>query len=144
MSRSGKPVIGVLGVGGYLPDRVVTNADLALRADVTDDWVVSRTGIRTRRVASADESTADLAVAAARVALADAGLAPGDIDEIVVATETPEAFFPDTAAFVQDRLGAREIPAYDLGGSGCAGFVLALDIARTRAQAGRRILVTGV
>ena len=139
------PRIGLLGLGAYLPERVMTNAEWAEHVDTTDAWIVERTGIHRRRFAADDESTADLAVRAARNALEDAGLGPGDIDEIVVATDTPEVYSPDTASFLQARLGTREIPAYDLGSSGCAGFVLALDVARARAlQKDRKVLVVGV
>jgi len=133
-------------MGLCLPSRVMTNEDWAAHVETSDEWIRARTGIRERRLAAEDESTADLAVAAARHALDDAGLDPKDLDEIIVATDTPEVYTPDTASFVQFRLGAREIPSYDLGGSGCAGFVLALDIARVRAIMGgtRRILVVGV
>ena len=117
-----------------MPKRVMTNEEWAQYVDTSDEWITTRTGIKRRHVAAEDESTADLAVAAAEGALADAGLTPPDIDEIIVATDTPEVYTPDTASFIQQRLGAREIPAYDLAGSGCAGFVLALDIARSRAQ----------
>ena len=137
--------VGLLGLGGYLPARVMTNEDWAARLDTSDEWITRRTGIRTRRIAAEDETTVDLAVAAARVALEDAGLTAQEVDEIVVASDTPEAYSPDTAAFVQHRLGAREIPAYDLGSSGCAGFVLGLDVARARIGAsGRKALVIGV
>ena len=137
--------IGLLGLGVYLPERVMTNDEWAEYVDTSDDWIVARTGIHTRRIAADDESTADLALAAARAALADGGFEPADINEIVLATDTPEVFAPDTAAYVQARLGVGHIPCYDLAGSGCAGFVLALDIARSRALAdGRRVLVIGV
>ena len=137
--------VGILGLGAYLPERVMTNDEWAEHVDTSDEWITSRTGIRERRVAAEDESTADLAVRAAESALEDAGLTAGDIDEIIVATDTPEVYLPDTASFVQTRLGAREITAYDLGGSGCAGFVLALDIARTRAHlSNKRVLIIGV
>ncbi|MGD8280561.1 MAG: beta-ketoacyl-ACP synthase III [Gemmatimonadota bacterium] len=137
--------IGLLGLGAYLPERVMTNDEWAEHVDTSDEWIRSRTGIETRRVAAPDQSTADLAVAAAERALADAGLDAQDIDEIIVATDTPEVYIPDTASFVQTRLGAREVTAYDLGGSGCAGFVLGLDVARARALLGnRRVLVVGV
>ncbi len=87
----------------------------------------------------------DLAAAAAQKAIEDAGLTPADIDEIIVATDTPEAYTPDTASFLQHRLGCREIPAYDLGGSGCAGFIQALDVARARMLlTPRTILIVGV
>jgi len=136
--------VGLLGVGAYVPERVMSNADWAEYVDTTDQWIRERTGIKTRRIAAPDQSTADLALAAAKDALQDARLEPTDIDEILVATDTPEVYCPDTASFVQHRLGARPIPAYDLGGSGCAGFVLGLDIARARSSAASRILVVGV
>ena len=137
--------IGLLGLGAYLPQRVMTNDEWARYVDTTDEWITARTGIKRRRVAAPEESTADLAVAAARSALEACSLGPGDVDEIIVATDTPEMLVPDTAAFVQHRLGAREVPAYDLAGSGCAGFLLALDIARGRALLRRaRVLVVGV
>jgi 3-oxoacyl-[acyl-carrier-protein] synthase-3 len=121
----------------------MSNGEWAAYVDTTDQWILERTGIKTRRVAAPEQSTADLAVAAAQDALQDAGLSATEIDEIIVATDTPEVYCPDTASFVQHRLGARPIPAYDLGGSGCAGFVLALDIARARSTATSRILVVG-
>lgn len=137
--------IGLLGLGIYLPERVMTNDEWAEYVDTSDEWIVARTGIRTRRIAADEESTADLALAAAQAALADGAFEPADIDEIVLATDTPEVFAPDTAAYVQARLGVGHIPCYDLAGSGCAGFVLALDIARSRVLGnGRRILVIGV
>ncbi len=143
-TRSPHP-IGLLGLGVYLPERVMTNDEWTEYVDTSDEWIVTRTGIHTRRIAGDEESTADLALAAARAALADGAFEPADIDEIVLATDTPEVFIPDTAAYVQTRLGVGHIPCYDLGGSGCAGFVLALDIARSRALAdGRRVLVIGV
>ncbi len=135
--------VGLLGVGAYVPERVMSNGEWAAYVDTTDQWILERTGIKTRRVAAPEQSTADLAVAAAQDALQDAGLSATEIDEIIVATDTPEVYCPDTASFVQHRLGARPIPAYDLGGSGCAGFVLALDIARARSTATSRILVVG-
>jgi 3-oxoacyl-[acyl-carrier-protein] synthase III len=139
------PSVGLLGLGGYLPARVMTNADWAARLDTSDAWITQRTGIRERRIAAADETTVDLAAAAAQVALADAGMTARDVDEIIVASDTPEAYSPDTAAFVQHRLGAREIPAFDLGSSGCAGFLLGLDVARARiGGSGRKALVIGV
>jgi len=123
----------------------MTNDEWTAYVDTSDEWIRSRTGIERRRIAAPDESTADLAVAAARSALDDARLTATDIDEIIVATDTPEVYTPDTASFVQHRLGARPVPAFDLGGSGCAGFVLALDLAHTRArEGGRRVLVVGV
>lgn len=137
--------IGILGFGSYVPERVMTNADWSKLIDTDDEWILSRTGIRERRFAADDETTLDLAAQAARGAIADAGLTPGDIDEIIVASDTPEVYTPDTAAHLQHRIGAGEVTAYDLGGSGCAGFVLALDIARTRVHMStKKVLVVGV
>ncbi|HET8774386.1 MAG TPA: beta-ketoacyl-ACP synthase III [Thermoanaerobaculia bacterium] len=137
--------VGLLGIGAYLPARIMENEEWAQYVDTTDAWIVERTGIHRRRVAAEHETTVDLAVSAAQVALARAGVAAADLAEIIVATDTPEVVNPDTAAFVQHRLGAGEIPAYDLGGSGCAGFVQALDVARARVLVGRDpVLVIGV
>lgn len=136
---------GLIGLGAYVPERVMTNADWAARLDTSDEWIQSRTGIRERHFAADGENTLEMGLAAARVALDDAGLVPADVDEIILATDTPEVFNPDTAAFVQHALGAREIPAYDLAGSGCAGFLQALDLGRARAMVdGRTVLVLGV
>jgi len=134
-----------LGFGGYVPERVMTNDDWAALVDTTDEWITQRTGIKRRRVAAEDETTLTLAANAAEVAIKDAGLTPSDIGEIIIATDTPELYTPDTAALLQHRLGCAHIPVYDLGGSGCAGFVQALDIARARiAFAPRNVLVVGV
>lgn len=135
----------ILGFGGYVPERVMTNDDWAELIDTSDEWITQRTGIRERRVAADNESTLDLAAVAAERALEDAGLTAADIDEIIVATDTPEVYTPDTAAFLQHRLGAGEVPAFDLGGSGCAGFVQGLDVARARIHfEPKRVLVVGV
>jgi len=137
--------IGILGFGSYVPERVMTNDDWAELVDTDDEWITQRTGIKERRFAAADQTTLDLAASAAEKAIADAGITAADLDEIIVATDTPEVYTPDTAAFLQDRLGAGEVTAYDLGGSGCAGFVLALDVAKARIQAtSKKVLVVGV
>lgn len=136
---------GILGFGGYVPERVMTNDDWAKLVDTTDEWITTRTGIKERRFAADDESTLDLAEAAAQRAIKDSGLVADDIDEIILATDTPELYTPDTSSLLQDRLGARNIPTYDLGGSGCAGFVQALDVARARIHLEpKRVLVVGV
>ncbi|MCI0425473.1 MAG: ketoacyl-ACP synthase III [Actinobacteria bacterium] len=135
----------IMGFGGYAPARVVTNDDWAAMVETSDEWITQRTGIKRRRFAAADESTMTLAVNAARVAMTDAGVDADDIDEIILATDTPEMMTPDTAALVQHELGCRNIPTYDLGGSGCAGFVQAIDVAASRiAVMPKRILVIGV
>jgi 3-oxoacyl-[acyl-carrier-protein] synthase-3 len=137
--------IGILSVGRYLPARVMSNDEWARYVDTTSEWIVARTGIENRRIAADDETTVDLAVAAARAALERAWLKATDVAEIIVATDTPEVASPDTAAFVQHRLGAREVPSYDLAGSGCAGFIQALDVARARVLTGHDpVLVIGV
>jgi 3-oxoacyl-[acyl-carrier-protein] synthase-3 len=135
----------VLGFGGYTPERVMTNDDWSRLVDTDDEWITSRTGIKRRRFAADDESTLDLASHASSRAIEDAGLEPEDVDEVIVATDTPEVYTPDTASLLQDRLGLRNIPAYDLGGSGCAGWVQAVDVARARiAFEPKRVLVVGV
>jgi len=137
--------IGILGLGAYVPERVMTNDDWAEYVDTSDEWITARTGIKTRRIAAENQSTVDLAVAAAERALDDAGVTADEVDEIIVATDTPEVYIPDTAPFVQQRLGAREVPTFDLAGSGCAGFVLGLDVARSRVGSGdKRVLLIGV
>ena len=135
----------IMGFGGYVPERIMSNDDWAALVDTSDEWITTRTGIKRRRFAADDESTLDLAASAAGKALADAGIGADGVDEIIVATDTPEVYTPDTASLLQDRLGCGNIPTYDLGGSGCAGFVQALDVARARVYfAPRRILVVGV
>ena len=141
----GGTVTGLLGFGGYVPERVMTNDDWAQLVDTTDEWITVRTGIKRRRFAADGESTLDLAAAAAERALVDAGMTADDVDEIIVATDTPEVYTPDTASLLQHRLGCRTIPTYDLGGSGCAGFVQAVDVARSRIHfEPKRIVVVGV
>jgi len=138
-------VTHILGFGGYAPPHVVTNDDWARTLDTSDEWITQRTGIKRRRHAGPDETTMTMAAEAAANALKDADLTPADVDEIVLATDTPEMMTPDTAALVQNRLGCRNIPTYDLGGSGCAGFVQALDVARSRIIVDpKKILVIGV
>lgn len=135
----------IMGFGGYVPERIVTNEDWARMVDTSDEWITQRTGIKRRRFAADDESTMTLAANAGAEAIKDAGLSVDDVDEIVVATDTPEMMTPDTAALVQHYLGCRNVPAYDLGGSGCAGFLQALDVAKARITvAPKRILVIGV
>jgi 3-oxoacyl-[acyl-carrier-protein] synthase-3 len=123
----------------------MSNDDWAQYVDTSDEWITTRTGIKNRRIAADDQTTVDLAAAAARAAIEDAGLTIDAIDEIIIATDTPEVTIPDTAPYLQTALGAREIPSYDLAGSGCAGFVLGLDVARSRAMSNeKKILLVGV
>jgi 3-oxoacyl-[acyl-carrier-protein] synthase-3 len=134
----------VLGVGGYLPERVLTNAELAGMVDTTDEWIVQRTGIRQRHIAAKGEVTSDLAIAAAKAALANAGIEAADIDLIVLATATPDNTFPSTAVTVQAALGITHGAAFDLQAV-CSGFVFALSTADCMLSSGRfrRALVIG-
>lgn len=134
----------VRGVGSCLPARTLTNADLAQMVDTSDEWIVQRTGIRERHIAGDDELTSDLAVKAARAALADAGLEPGDIDLIVLATSTPDNTFPATAVSVQAALGITQGAAFDLQAV-CSGFVFAVATADNFLKSGsfKRALVIG-
>jgi len=118
----------VTGVGSYLPEQVVTNADLAEFVDTSDEWIVERTGIRQRHKARDDQPTSDLAVEAAKKALADAGRTAAEIDLIVVATTTPDMTFPSVASIVQRKLGAPTCIAFDVQAV-CSGFVYALSVA---------------
>ena len=118
----------VTGVGGYLPDEVVTNDDLAKFVDTTNDWIVERTGIRQRHRAAPDQAVSDLAVEAAKKALVAAGRTAEDLDLIIVATTTPDLTFPATAAIVQRKLGAPTGIAFDVQAV-CSGFVYALSVA---------------
>ncbi|MBX3429073.1 MAG: ketoacyl-ACP synthase III [Hyphomonadaceae bacterium] len=116
------------GVGSYLPDRVLTNAELAHRVDTSDEWIVERTGIRERRIAADDQRTSDLACEASVKALAAAGRDAKDIDLVIVATATPDLTFPATAARVQAELGVTQGAAFDLQAV-CSGFIFALSTA---------------
>ncbi|WP_308446459.1 beta-ketoacyl-ACP synthase III [Chitinimonas sp. BJYL2] len=118
----------ISGTGSYLPVTVLTNAELAARVETTDDWIVSRTGIRERRIAAPDELTSDLALKASQAALDAAGLTPADIDLIIVATTTPDVVFPSTACILQKKLGAHGSAAFDVQAV-CAGFAYALSTA---------------
>ena len=131
-------------VGGYLPERIVTNEDLVSMVDTSDEWIRQRTGICQRHIVAEDEKTSDLACHAARKALAGAGLEATDIDLIIIATSTPDDTFPSTATRVQHMLGATSAIAFDVQAV-CAGFVYALDIADAMLRAGRgkRAIVIG-
>jgi 3-oxoacyl-[acyl-carrier-protein] synthase-3 len=132
------------GVGSYLPERVLTNEELARMVDTSDEWIVERTGIRERRIAAPGELTSDLALAAAKAALADADIGADEIDLILVATSTPDQTFPATATAVQARLGITQGAAFDLQAV-CSGFVYALTIADAFIRSGQatNVLVIG-
>ena len=133
-----------ISCGHYLPSRIVTNEELAVRIDTTDEWITTRTGIRQRHVAADGEKTSDLAIAAARAALENAGLTGADIDVIVLATATPDQTFPATATRVQHAIGMNGGFAFDLHAV-CAGFIYAVANANSLILSGmaRRVLVIG-
>jgi len=134
----------IVGTGGYLPERVVTNDEFAKRLDTSDAWIRERTGIAERRIADESQASSDLALEASRAALAAAQLAAGDIDLIIVATSTPDMVFPSTACMVQHKLGIVGCPAFDVQAV-CSGFVYALTVADSMIRTGsaRRALVIG-
>jgi 3-oxoacyl-[acyl-carrier-protein] synthase-3 len=134
----------IAGCGGYLPERVLTNAELARMVDTSDEWIAERTGIRERRIAAEGEFTSDLAIAAAKQALANAKVAASEIDLVVVATATPDDTFPATACRVQAELGIMRGAAFDVQAV-CTGFIYALAIADNFIKAGQfgKALVIG-
>ena len=134
----------ILGTGSYLPVRVLTNAELERMVDTTDQWIVDRTGIRERHLAADDESASTMGLEAARRALDAAGVDAKQVDLIIVATTTPDLVFPATACLIQERLGIRECPAFDVQAV-CTGFVYALTIAEKfiRTGSARCALVIG-
>ena len=117
----------VAGVGSYVPTRVLTNADLEKLVETTNEWILTRTGIKERRIAAADEFTSDMAAAAAQKAMTMAGVTAEQIDLIIVATVTPDMPFPNTACLVQRKLGARRAAAFDVEAA-CSGFIYAMEI----------------
>jgi len=136
--------VSITGLGAHVPERVLTNAELAQMVDTSDEWIVTRTGIHERRIAGPDEALSDICLPAAREALDRAGVQPSSLDLIIVATVTPDMFFPATAALLADELGASEAAAYDLS-AGCTGFMYAMAQASAMLAAGlgRRALVVG-
>jgi 3-oxoacyl-[acyl-carrier-protein] synthase-3 len=136
--------VSITGLGCRVPDRVVTNDELAQYVDTSDEWIRERTGIRERRMASKEEALSDVALPACRDALAQAGVAGSDIDLLIVATVTPDMAFPSTGAILADRLGAADAAAYDLS-AGCTGFMYALAQAYGMLAGGlaKRALVVG-
>ena len=112
----------IIGTGGYLPKRIMSNKELEEIVDTSDEWIRERSGIKRRRIAADDEKTSDMALAAANNALASAAIDVTDIDLIVVATTTADKVFPSTACIVQRRLGLEKIPAFDINAA-CSGFI---------------------
>jgi 3-oxoacyl-[acyl-carrier-protein] synthase III len=142
-AQAGCPVT-ITGLGCHVPEKVVTNDDLSKLVDTSDEWIVTRTGIRERRFASDEEALTDIALPAARAALESAGVRGSDIDLLIVATVTPDMTFPASAALIADQLGSHDAAAYDLS-AGCTGFMYAVAQAYGMVAAGlvERALVVG-
>src|SRR5216684_5214583 len=130
-TRSGKPqrTVSIIGTGSYVPEKILTNADLSRMVDTSDEWITTRTGIKERRIAAKDECTSEMATKAALKAMEQANVKPIEIDLILVATATPDMVFPDTACFVQTKIGPNKAACLDVSAA-CAGFLFALEIAQ--------------
>lgn len=142
---NGKRSVGILATGSYTPERVLSNFDLEKMVDTSDEWIVTRTGIRERRISAPDQASSDLAYEAAKKALEKAKLSPEQLDMIIVATVTPDTMFPSTACILQDKLGATRAAAMDLSAA-CTGFLYGITTATQFIQNGlyKYILVVGV
>ncbi|HMP76007.1 MAG TPA: beta-ketoacyl-ACP synthase III [Kiritimatiellia bacterium] len=140
----GIPQACIVATGSYVPQRVLTNAELEKMVDTTDEWIVTRTGIKERHIAAPDEATSDMGAEAARRALANAGISAEDVDIIIVATITPDMGFPNTACFIQAKIGAKNAFCFDIEAA-CSGFVYGLDLARQYIGTGsaKTVLVVG-
>lgn len=136
---------GVIGIGKYVPERVLTNADLEKIVETSDEWIKTRTGIEERRLADDDVDTSDMAYFAAKKAIEDANLSPKDIDMIMVATVTPDTPFPSVACMIQDKLGANTVPAMDISAA-CSGFMYGMITAKQFIDTNtyKHVLVVGV
>lgn len=134
---------GILGTGSALPERILSNADLEQMVDTNDEWIVTRTGIRERRIAAAGEATSDYAAVACERALEAAGVSASEVDLVMCATVTPDMAFPATACIIQDRIGASHAAAFDLSAA-CSGFLYGLSIAKAYVESGiyRYVLVS--
>jgi 3-oxoacyl-[acyl-carrier-protein] synthase-3 len=135
----------ITGTGHYCPERVMTNFDLEKLVDTSDEWILTRTGIRERRIAAPEEASSDLALAAARGALESAGIGPEDLDGIIVGTVSGDMVFPATSCLVQDRLGAAKAAAFDINAA-CCGFIYGVNAAHSLISTGQmgKVLVVGV
>jgi len=135
---------GIIGVGKYVPEQVITNKDLELRMDTSDEWIRTRTGIEERRIAPDDVNTSDMAYIAAKNAIEDSGLQPEDIDLILVATITPDQPFPTVACILQEKLGCTKAAAMDISAA-CAGFMYGMITAKQFIENGayKNVLVVG-
>lgn len=138
------PSVIIAGIGSYVPPRILTNDDLSHMVDTSDEWIRTRTGIRERRIADENEHTSDMGVKAARKAIEKAGLQLDDIDLVIVATITPDMPFPSTACLIQNKLGLRKVPCFDVEAA-CSGFLYIMDIASHMLRSGnyRHALIIG-
>ncbi len=134
-SSGAAPTVSIVATGSYVPERVLTNADLEKMVDTSDEWIFTRSGIRERRIAAEGEATSDMAAAAAQRALDSIGMRGEEVDLILVATCTPDMIFPSTACYVQQQIGARRAACLDVSAA-CSGFLYAMDI-------GRQYILTG-
>jgi len=136
--------VGIKGIGHYVPDRILTNFDLEKMVDTSDEWITLRTGIKQRRIAEKNDATSDMASKAAAIALENAKISPEKVDYIILATASPDMFFPSTACIVQDKLGAKNAAAFDLS-AGCSGFIYSLIVGAQMIASGiyENILVIG-
>jgi len=136
--------VKILGTGSYLPEKILTNSDLEKIVDTSDEWISARTGIRERRISKSNEPTSELAYKASIKALEVANISPKQLDLIIIATITPDMFFPSTACFLQRKLGIVSIPAFDLSAA-CSGFVYGISVSKAFIESGlyKTILLVG-
>ncbi|QYR19811.1 ketoacyl-ACP synthase III [Paenibacillus sp. sptzw28] len=136
--------VGIIGTGKYVPERILTNRDLEQMVETNDEWIVTRTGIRERRIAAPEQATSDLAYHASEAALKAAGITAEELDLIIVATITPDMFFPSTACLLQEKLRAKKAAAFDLSAA-CSGFIYGLATASNMIATGmyKHVLVVG-
>ena len=130
-----KRTVSIIGTGSYVPEKVLTNKDLESIVDTSDEWIFTRTGMRERHIAAENQAASDLGAEAAKKALEDAGVSAEDLDLVIVATLSPDMFFPSTACFVQEKIGAKNAFCFDIGAA-CSGFLYAIDNARAQIACG--------
>ncbi|HEY9129129.1 MAG TPA: beta-ketoacyl-ACP synthase III [Sulfurovum sp.] len=145
MSQTGPVYASFRSIGAYVPEKILTNADLEKMVDTTDEWIVKRTGIKERRIAAADEYTSDMAAKACELAIERSGVPKEQIDLVICATVTPDYFnMPSTACIISDKLGIRDVQAFDISAA-CSGFVYLLSIAKAFIESGmkKNVLIVG-
>ena len=144
MNRGNVKSIKIVATGSYLPEKVLTNNDLAKLVDTSDEWITERTGIKERRIAAEGQSTSDLCAGAIKDACDNAGIDPGSLDAIIVGTSTTDTLFPSTACWTQKKLGIKGMPAFDVS-AGCSGFLYGLELATSLivSKTAKRIAVVG-